>query len=55
METMEICGRKFDILDHVIVDGAMTVPVLNIRMMDDQRERELAAMSAAAWKGVASA
>lgn len=51
METVKIDKYEFDVLDHVNLENSITIPLLNIRMMDDQRERELAAQSAAKWKG----
>lgn len=52
MEVIEIAGREFAVLEHVEVQNSVTVPLLDIRMMDDLRERELAAQSAARWKEV---
>lgn len=41
METMKIGNREYPVLETVTVNGH-PVPLLNIRMMSDERERELA-------------
>lgn len=41
MKTYKIAGREFPVLETVAVNGQI-IPVLNIRMMSDERERELA-------------
>lgn len=41
METMKIRGREYPVLGAVAVNGHL-IPLLNIRMMSDERERELA-------------
>lgn len=48
-ETMKISNKEFEILGYVSLKGSITAPLLNIRTMDDQRERELAEQSADAW------
>lgn len=40
METMKIGSREYPVLETVTVNGH-TIPLLNIRMMSDKREREL--------------
>lgn len=52
MEVIEIAGREFAVLEHVELQNSVTVPLLDIHMMDDLRERELAVQSAARWKEV---
>lgn len=52
MEVIEIAGREFAVLEHVELQNSVTVPLLDIHMMDDQRERKLAAHSTARWKEV---
>lgn len=51
MWRMNIGSRDAEVLDIMSVRGYGAVPLLNIRMMDERRERELAAQSAAKWKG----
>ena len=41
METMKIAGVKYPMLGTITING-QTIPLLNIRMMSDERERELA-------------
>ena len=48
METMKIGSREFDVLGYINLKNPITVPLLSIRMMDNQRELKLAAQSAAA-------
>ena len=43
METMKIGSREFDVLGYINLKSSITAPILNIRMMDNQRELELAA------------
>lgn len=45
---MDTC--KHAIVGHVQVKGIGTVPILGIRMMSDEREKELAAQSAKKWE-----
>lgn len=52
MWRMNIGSRDAEVLDIMSVRGYGTVPLMNIRMMDERRERELAAQSAARWKEV---
>lgn len=52
MWRINIGSREVKALDIMSVRGYGTVPILNIRMMDERRERELAAQSAARWKEV---
>lgn len=40
METMKIAGRSFPVVGAIHIDGK-AVRLLNIRMMSDEREREL--------------
>ncbi len=49
METVKIGSREFDVIEHVTLVDSVTVPLLDIHMMDERRERELAAKSAIAW------
>ena len=53
METMKIGSQEFAVLGYVTLKDCVTAPLLNIRMMDDQREKELAAQSAEKWKEAA--
>ena len=46
METMKIAGRDYPVLGIVTVNG-QSIPLVNIRMMSDERERELARRKAA--------
>lgn len=56
MKTVAIQGREFPIVGFVQIEGQnYHVPLLDIRMMSDEREKELGAQSAAAWKKVAQA
>lgn len=41
METMKIAGRDYPVLGIVTVNG-QSAPLVNIRMMSEERERELA-------------
>ncbi len=50
MWRMNIGSREAEVLGLMIVRGYGTVPLLDIHMMSEQRERELAAQSAAARK-----
>lgn len=52
LKTMKIAGRDFAVLGHVTLQNSITVPLLNIPMMDDRRERELSDLNAARWKVV---
>ena len=47
METMKIGNREYPVLGTVTLNG-QSVPLLNIRMMTDERERELAQQKGAA-------
>ena len=47
METMKIRDREYPVLGAVTVNGCC-VPLLNIRMMSDERERELSRREATA-------
>ena len=47
METLKIAGREFPVLEAVAVNGQI-IPLLNIRMMSDERERELSRRKEAA-------
>lgn len=47
METMKIGNREYPVLGAVTVNGCC-VPLLNIRMMSDERERELSRKKAMA-------
>ncbi len=40
METMKIAGRSYPVVGAIHIDGK-AVRLLNIRMMSDEREREL--------------
>ena len=46
METMKIDNREYPVLGTIAVNG-QPVPLLNIRMMSDERERELMRRGAA--------
>ncbi len=46
METMKIGNREYPVLGTVTLNG-LPVPLLNIRMMSDERERELMQKGAA--------
>lgn len=46
METMKIDNREYPVLGTIAVNG-QPVPLLNIRMMSDERERELMRKGAA--------
>ena len=46
METMKIDNREYPVLGTIAVNG-QPVPLLNIRMMSDEREQELARKGAA--------
>jgi len=46
METYKIADREYPVLDVVTVNGQI-VPLVNIRMMSDEREQELARKGAA--------
>lgn len=46
MENYEVNGHAFPIAGVIHVEGK-PIPLLNIRMMDDERERELARKGAA--------
>lgn len=41
METIKIAGREYPVQGAVTVNS-QPIPLLNIRMMSDERERELA-------------
>ncbi len=41
METYKIANREFPVLEILNVNGH-SIPLLDIRMMSDERERELA-------------
>lgn len=43
-------SNKFPVVGHVMIEPLGAVPILSIRMMDDEREKELGARSAQAWK-----
>ena len=47
METMKIRDREYPVLGTVTVNGCCA-PLLSIRMMSDERERELARRKGAA-------
>lgn len=47
METMKISGKEYPVLDTVTFRGQQ-IPLLSIRMMSDERERELARRKGAA-------
>ena len=47
METMKIDNREYPVLGTIAVNG-QPVPLLNSRMMSDERERELARRKGAA-------
>ena len=47
METYKISGKEYPVLGTVTVNGCC-VPLLNIRMMSDERERELSRRKEAA-------
>lgn len=42
--------ENYPVIGHVETKIFGVVPILNIRMMDDEREKELGALSAAKWK-----
>ena len=46
METMKIDNRENPVLGTIAVNG-QPIPLLNIRMMSDEREQELARKGAA--------
>lgn len=50
MWRMNISSREAEVLDLISSRGYGAVPLLNIPMMGEQRERELAAQSSSAWK-----
>ena len=52
MEIIKISGRKFTVLEYIEFQNSVTIPLLDIRMMDERRDRELADQSAARWKEV---
>jgi len=41
METYKVAGREYQVLELVNVKGQL-IPLLDIRVMSDERERELA-------------
>lgn len=43
--------EKYPVIGHVETKIFGVVPILDVPMMDDEREKELGAMSAAKWKG----
>lgn len=47
METMKIMDREYPVLGTVAINGH-SVPVLSIKMMSDERERELSRKEATA-------
>lgn len=52
MKTYKIAGKECPVLGTVTIKGR-PVPLLSIKMMSDERERELGARSAEKWKGAA--
>ena len=51
MDTMTIQGQNYPVQKYIRIKPlGWKVPVLNIRMMSDERERELGAQSADKWK-----
>ena len=50
VETYKILDREYPVVGYVSTPQTGTLPLLNIRMMSDERERELGAQSAAKWK-----
>ena len=47
METMKIRDREYPVLGTIAVSGHL-IPLLNIHMMSDERERELSRKEATA-------
>lgn len=41
-EQMNISGRTYDIVDHIALTDKITVPLVNIPMLSDERWNELA-------------
>lgn len=51
MDTMTIQGQNYPVQKRIYVKSlGREVPLLNICMMSDERERELGAQSADKWK-----
>lgn len=42
--------NTYPVTGYIETKAFGVLPILNIRMMDDKREKELGAMSAAKWK-----
>lgn len=45
METKNIMGREYTVTGYVATERLGLVPLVNIRMMSDEREKELASKS----------
>lgn len=50
-DTMKIQGRSYPVQARIYIKPlSREIPLLSIRMMSDERERELGAQSAEKWK-----